>query len=86
LSHALTKLIILNERGRERRPDIKIGQTTIRSLFSLPETRPIWESVPEQLKEVNVRLTRVEHESIDLRRLFDSEHLNPENGKACAGR
>jgi predicted nuclease with TOPRIM domain len=43
----------------------------------LLETRPIWESVLEQLKEmsaqlteVNVRLTRVELESNDLRRLF----------------
>lgn len=43
----------------------------------LLETRPIWESVLEQLKEIsaqlkeaNARLTRVEVESIDLRRLF----------------
>ncbi|HEY0321322.1 MAG TPA: hypothetical protein VGC66_10230 [Pyrinomonadaceae bacterium] len=45
----------------------------------LLETRPIWESVLEQLKqmsgqltEVNTRLTKVEHESNDLRRLFRS--------------
>lgn len=43
----------------------------------LLETRPIWESVLEQLKEmsaqlteVNLRLTRVEHESNDFRRMF----------------
>src|SRR4051812_21539076 len=43
----------------------------------LLETRPIWESVLEQLKqmsaqltEVNVRLTNVEQESNDLRHLF----------------
>lgn len=43
----------------------------------LLETRPIWESVLEQLKEmsaqlteVNARLTKVEHESSDFRRMF----------------
>ena len=43
----------------------------------LLETRPIWESVLEQLKEmsaqlteVNTRLTRVEHASSDFRRMF----------------
>lgn len=43
----------------------------------LLETRPIWESVLEQLKEVNaqltqvnVRLTKVEHETNDFRRMF----------------
>jgi chromosome segregation ATPase len=43
----------------------------------LLETRPIWESVLEQLKEmsaqlieVSVRLTRVEQESNDLRHFF----------------
>ncbi len=36
----------------------------------LLETRPIWESVLEQLKEVNVRLTRVEYENKDFRRMF----------------
>ena len=35
----------------------------------LQETRPIWESVLEQLKEVNVRLTRVEDENKDFRRM-----------------
>jgi len=38
----------------------------------LQETRPIWESVLEQLKEVNVRLTRVEDENKDFRRMFRS--------------
>ena len=36
----------------------------------LQETRPIWESVLEQLKEVNTRLTRVEDENKDFRRMF----------------
>jgi chromosome segregation ATPase len=38
----------------------------------LQETRPIWESVLEQLKEVNTRLTRVEDENKDFRRMFRS--------------
>ena len=38
----------------------------------LQETRPIWESVLEQLKEANVRLTRVEDENKDFRRMFRS--------------
>lgn len=38
----------------------------------LMETRPIWESVLEQLKEVNARLSRVEDESKDFRRMFRS--------------
>ncbi len=38
----------------------------------LQETRPIWESVLEQLKETNVRLTRVENENKDFRRMFRS--------------
>ena len=36
----------------------------------LLETRPIWESVLEQLKEVNARLIRVENESKDFRQMF----------------
>lgn len=38
----------------------------------LQETRPIWEGVLEQLKEVNGRLERVENESKDFRRMFRS--------------
>ena len=38
----------------------------------LKETRPIWESVLEQLKEVNARLSRVEDENKDFRRMFRS--------------
>lgn len=38
----------------------------------LQETRPIWEGVLEQLKEVNGRLVRVEEESKDFRRMFRS--------------
>ena len=38
----------------------------------LQETRPIWESVLAQLKEVNTRLIRVEDENKDFRRLFRS--------------
>jgi chromosome segregation ATPase len=34
------------------------------------ETRPLWESVLMELKEVNERLTRVENESKDFRRMF----------------
>ena len=41
----------------------------------LLETRPIWESVLEQLKEVNARLTRVENEGVDLRRLFRTNFI-----------
>lgn len=40
----------------------------------LLETRPIWESVLEQLKEVNARLIRVEHESNDFRRMFRASY------------
>jgi chromosome segregation ATPase len=38
----------------------------------LQETRPIWESVLAQLKEVNTRLIRVEDENKDFRRMFRS--------------
>src|SRR5437588_11774307 len=38
----------------------------------LKETRPIWESVLKQLKEVNTRLSRVEDENKDFRRMFRS--------------
>jgi archaellum component FlaC len=38
----------------------------------LQETRPIWESVLEQLKEMNTRLTKVENENNDFRRMFRS--------------
>jgi len=34
----------------------------------LQETRPIWESVLEQLKEINARLDRIEKEIFTLRR------------------
>jgi hypothetical protein len=43
----------------------------------LMETRPLWESVLAELKEVNERLTRVEHESKDFRRMFRSSLLRP---------
>lgn len=36
----------------------------------LQETRPIWEGVLEQLTEMNGRLSRVEHENKDFRRMF----------------
>ena len=36
----------------------------------LQETRPIWEGVLEQLKEVNTRLDRIEKESSSTRRWF----------------
>lgn len=38
----------------------------------LQETRPIWESVLEQLKEMNVRQSRIENENKDFRRMFRS--------------
>lgn len=38
----------------------------------LQETRPIWENVLSQLQEVNARLTRVEEENKDFRRMFRS--------------
>ena len=36
----------------------------------LQETRPIWEAVLEQLKELNGRVTRLENEFKDHRRMF----------------
>ena len=36
----------------------------------LQETRPIWEGVLEQLKEMNTRLDRIEKESSSTRRWF----------------
>ena len=36
----------------------------------LQETRPIWEGVLEQLKEMNKRLTNLENDYKDFRRLF----------------
>lgn len=36
----------------------------------LQETRPIWEGVLEQLKEMNARLSRVEGENKDFGRMF----------------
>jgi hypothetical protein len=38
----------------------------------LQETRPIWESVLAEMKEVNTRLTKVENDYKDFRRLFHS--------------
>lgn len=38
----------------------------------LQETRPIWEGVLAELKEVNRRLTAVENEQKDFRRLLQS--------------
>jgi chromosome segregation ATPase len=38
----------------------------------LQETRPIWESVLEQLKEMNTRMVKVENENNDFRRMFRS--------------
>ncbi len=40
----------------------------------LQETRPIWEGVLEQLKEINARLLRVEDENKDFRRMFRSTY------------
>ena len=38
----------------------------------LQETRPIWESVLEQLKDLNVRQAKIENENKDFRRMFRS--------------
>jgi chromosome segregation ATPase len=38
----------------------------------LQETRPIWESVLEQLKDMNVRQAKIENENKDFRRMFRS--------------
>jgi chromosome segregation ATPase len=38
----------------------------------LQETRPIWESVLEQLKDMNVRQVKIENENKDFRRMFRS--------------
>ncbi len=40
----------------------------------LQETRPIWEGVLEQLKEISARLLRVEDENKDFRRMFRSTY------------
>ena len=42
----------------------------------LQETRPIWEGVLAELKEVNRRLTTVENEQKDFRRLLQSSVSN----------
>jgi chromosome segregation ATPase len=52
--------------------DKRLGTLEERVDRRLQETRPIWESVLEQLKEVNIRLTRVEDENKDFRRMFRS--------------
>ncbi len=38
----------------------------------LQETRPIWENVLAEMKEMNTRLTKVENDYKDFRRLFSS--------------
>ncbi len=38
----------------------------------LQETRPIWESVLEQLKDMNVRQAKIENENKDFRPMFRS--------------
>jgi chromosome segregation ATPase len=52
--------------------DKRLGMLEEKVDRRLQETRPIWESVLEQLKEVNTRLVRVEDESKDFRRMFRS--------------
>jgi chromosome segregation ATPase len=52
--------------------DSRLGTLEEKVDKRLQETRPIWESVLAQLKEVNTRLIRVEDESKDFRRLFRS--------------
>jgi molecular chaperone GrpE (heat shock protein) len=42
----------------------------------LQETRPIWEGVLAEMKEMNARLTRVENEQKDFRRLLQSAVSN----------
>ncbi|HYG79495.1 MAG TPA: hypothetical protein VD861_03865 [Pyrinomonadaceae bacterium] len=42
----------------------------------LQETRPIWESVLAEMKEVNRRLTAVENEQKDFRRMVHSGFAN----------
>ena len=39
----------------------------------LQETRPIWEGVLEQLREMNARLDRIEKDSRETRRMFRRE-------------
>lgn len=52
--------------------DMRLGTLEEKVDRRLQETRPIWESVLAQLKEVNTRLIRVEDENKDFRRLFRS--------------
>ncbi|HJU56554.1 MAG TPA: hypothetical protein VJ715_18355 [Pyrinomonadaceae bacterium] len=42
----------------------------------LQETRPIWEGVLAEMKEVNRRLTAIENEQKDFRRLLQSSVSN----------
>ena len=42
----------------------------------LQETRPIWESVLQQLKEIDARQSRIENENKDFRRMFRAEFSN----------
>ena len=52
--------------------DSRLGTLEEKVDRRLQETRPIWESVLEQLKEMNARLLRVEVENKDFRRMFRS--------------
>lgn len=52
--------------------DTRLGTLEEKVDRRLQETRPIWESVLAQLKEVNTRLIRVEDENKDFRRMFRS--------------
>ena len=54
----------------------------------LQETRPIWESVLEQLKDMNVRQAKIENENKDFRRMFrsafsDLSRVQEDLGGAC---
>ena len=46
----------------------------------LQETRPIWESVLEQLKDMNVRQVKIENENKDFRRMFSLSLFGPVAG------
>jgi hypothetical protein len=74
-----TKLILARLDSMDRRFDSMDSRlTTLEEKVDrrLQETRPIWEGVLTEMKEMNARLTRVENEQKDFRRLLQSAVSN----------
>jgi DNA repair exonuclease SbcCD ATPase subunit len=56
--------------------DTRLGTLEDKVDQRLQETRPIWESVLQQLKEIDARQGRIENENKDFRRMFRAEFSN----------